>query len=270
MRSTRWFSALALVAILSLAAPVSAAPVDTKGASRHYKKGLTEYNLGHFDAAVEEFEQAYALNPQPILLYNIAQSHRQLGHHERALFFYRRYLEGAPEAKNRVDIEARMRELEESLKRENDVRTQPPPAPAAPQPVIVQLQPAPAPSNHVREESLRTSAPPAPVDQGRNLRIGGLVVAGVGVAAVATGLVFGLQAKSKGESVSSAGRFDPDADSAGRRAQTLQWVFYGVGVAALAAGATTYYFGLDSGDGRVSLAPAVSPDGLGATVRGGF
>jgi hypothetical protein len=116
-----------------------------------------------------------------------------------------------------------------------------------------------------------TEARPAAVaDSGRPLRIAGLATAGAGVAALAAGAVFGLQARSKGDSVSTANRFDPNADSAGRRAQTLQYVFYGIGGAAVATGAVLFYFGIDRSDERAALAPVVTPGGFALVARGRF
>ena len=37
------------------------------------------------------YTAAHDAKPLPALLFNIAQCHRQLGNHERALFFYRRH-----------------------------------------------------------------------------------------------------------------------------------------------------------------------------------
>jgi hypothetical protein len=96
-------------------------------AQQHFDRGAKLYNLGHFQEAIPEFEKAYDLDPSPIFLFNIAQSHRQLGNKERALFFYRRYLEQAPNAGNRDDVERRMKDLEASLQQEAELKQRPPP-----------------------------------------------------------------------------------------------------------------------------------------------
>jgi hypothetical protein len=102
--------------------------------------------------------------------------------------------------------------------------------------------------------------------------VAGLAVGGAGLAAVVTGAVFGLQARAKGDSVSGAKVFDPAADQAGHRAQTLQYVFYGVGAAALAAGGILYYLGLDRGpgDAGVALAPTFTSRSAGVALGGRF
>jgi tetratricopeptide (TPR) repeat protein len=98
---------------LALASATAAeTPDPVTEAQAHYRKGLTAYELGHFDQAIEAFARAYELDPAPILLFNIAQSHWKNGDEPRALFFYRRYLEADPRAENRPRVETRMRELE--------------------------------------------------------------------------------------------------------------------------------------------------------------
>src|SRR5205814_1503712 len=83
---------IAVVILLAGASSAEAAPGKAE-AKRHYRKGVTEYNLGHFQNAIAEFDKAYSLDPSPILLYDIAQSHRKLGNDREALFFFRRYLD---------------------------------------------------------------------------------------------------------------------------------------------------------------------------------
>jgi hypothetical protein len=126
-----WLSVflVALPALALLAAPgaASAANETAKKAARpHYEKGASEYNLGHFLDSIGEFEKAYELDPAPILLFNIAQAHRQNGNNERAAFFYRRYLEQAPNAANRPEVEKRIKDLDEVIKQQADVKRRPP------------------------------------------------------------------------------------------------------------------------------------------------
>jgi hypothetical protein len=113
-------------AVALAATPARAAEPDQKAARPHYEKGATEYNLGHFADAISEFEKAYELDPAPVLLFNIAQAHRQGGNNERAAFFYRRYLEQAPNAANRAEVEKRIKDLEEAIRQQNDLKRRPP------------------------------------------------------------------------------------------------------------------------------------------------
>jgi hypothetical protein len=131
--------AAAAAALLVVALASTAARADPAAdAKDHFNRGVKLYNLGHFQEAIPEFEKAYDADPAPILLFNIAQSHRQNGNKERALFFYRRYLEQEPNAAKRADVEQRMKELAQSLEQENEQKQKPPtevtPPPPTPNP----------------------------------------------------------------------------------------------------------------------------------------
>jgi len=119
---------LATIALLcAVATPrVAWAQSASDSAQQHFDRGAKLYNLGHFQEAIPEFEKAYELDTSPIFLFNIAQSHRQLGNKERALFFYRRYLEQAPNAANRDDVERRMKDLQSALQQEGEGKPKPP------------------------------------------------------------------------------------------------------------------------------------------------
>lgn len=110
---------LALAALAALAPQVAlAAPTEAqkKAAREHFQKGTTHYNLGRFDEAIQEFEKGYEQVPDPVFIFNIAQSHRLKGDAARALFFYKRYLALSPDAANRAEVEAFIGELEAQLK----------------------------------------------------------------------------------------------------------------------------------------------------------
>ena len=53
------------------------------------KSGDLSYRLAKFKEALASYEAAYKLYEHPAILFNIAQCHRQLKNHEKALFFYR-------------------------------------------------------------------------------------------------------------------------------------------------------------------------------------
>jgi hypothetical protein len=100
----------------------------------------------------------------------------------------------------------------------------------------------------------------------RRLRPVGMALAAAGVASVGVGIYFGVHARSLEDKVTSAPKFDPSDDSAGRTAHTVQFVMYGIGAAAIAGGALLYYLGLESRH-RVALLPGLAPRTAGAMVR---
>jgi tetratricopeptide (TPR) repeat protein len=79
---------------------------------------MRDYDLGHFDAALKEAEQAYRLYPLAQILYNIGQCHRALKHWEQAGFFYERYLTKLPDAPNRHAVEELLEEVHASFRAE--------------------------------------------------------------------------------------------------------------------------------------------------------
>jgi tetratricopeptide (TPR) repeat protein len=92
-----------LVATLMLVgAAAASAQAEDKRPSEHYDQAVVDYKLGRFEKAAAGFERAYELDPDPLLLFNIAQARRHLAtaggvtEIERAIFFYERYLADAP------------------------------------------------------------------------------------------------------------------------------------------------------------------------------
>ena len=246
---------------------------DRSSVEEHYKNGMKAYTLGRFPEAIEEFKEAYELRSEPIFLYNIAQSHRQNKQFERAIFFYRRYLEAEPKAKNRADIEQRIDELQAEIDRKKaETPLAPPPQPIVvvppPTPLPVAPLPVPPPTTVVHDRPVPPASSP-----GRGLRIAGIIVGAVGVAGVATGIVFGLHATSlHDEAVKSGSVYDNSKYQSAKTYKDLQWVALGVGGAAIVTGGVLYFLGATakSSDQEVAILPLVGPGMGGAAFSGAF
>jgi len=122
--------AAALVVVVPGAA--QAKPVDYEAAKNHFDEGTKAFNLGEFKKAIEEYKAAYNAKPDPVFLYNIAQSYRMANDTAQAVFFYRSYLRNAPSAPNRREVEERVRKLEAQLALQRQVTTEPPNTPVRP------------------------------------------------------------------------------------------------------------------------------------------
>lgn len=97
---------LPIVALVAFAAPVAGAPrkprankasvkdqtPQQKSADRHFKSGVRLFGELKFAEALAEFERAYELAPNPIVLYNMATCHRELSHYAEAVRLYNRFL----------------------------------------------------------------------------------------------------------------------------------------------------------------------------------
>ncbi|MCC6994849.1 MAG: hypothetical protein IT370_09595 [Deltaproteobacteria bacterium] len=125
--------------VVSLAggvARVQAAPkVDDAAvakAKEHYKKGTFFYDTGEFDKAIAEYLAGYEVQSDPVFLFNIAQSHRQLGNHDKAVFFYKSFLRNSPNAPNAEMVRQRIAELEELIQKKKESLEKPPGSPEPP------------------------------------------------------------------------------------------------------------------------------------------
>jgi tetratricopeptide (TPR) repeat protein len=188
-----------------------------------YEQGIRHYNLNEHDEAIAAFKEGYKLSGSAGFLYNIAQAYRLKGDCAQALSFYRNYLRADPQADNRAAVEARIAAMAEC------VQATPPSPRAAPLP------------------------PAAPV-RGGGLRVAGLVVAGIGLAAAGTSVYFGLDARHAADDLSTryetGGTWDQaahDTEARGQRSQALMLALSITGGAAIVAGGVLYFLGWRTG-----------------------
>ena len=88
-RLARLFLALGLG--LALAAPTAHAG-KTDEAKAHVARASKAHKEGRFDEARVELEAAYALDPNPDLLYALGQVHAKLGHCQEATAYFQRFV----------------------------------------------------------------------------------------------------------------------------------------------------------------------------------
>lgn len=156
---------ISLIVVLSLV--TGATPSSGAEARRLYADAKVAYDAGKFEEALAGFQAAYTHAPLPGFLFNLGQCERQLGHYDRAIFFFERYLEEKPFSENRALVEEL---LAESRSRLAAASATTPPA-ATETPMI------PSPS---------ATTPPAAPPGGDD---GGLVWAGVGIGVAAIAVV---------------------------------------------------------------------------------
>jgi hypothetical protein len=150
----------------------------------------------------------------------------------------------------------------------------PPPAvyapPAGPRP----MAPAPAPIG----VGSQSPAPPAPVhaetgSSGLPLLITGALLTLGGVACLGAGVYYGVETKLISNRASSAKKFNPSDDSAGKNAQQMQWVYGSIGVGGIVVGGILYAIGgwqRDSRKSSVSVVPQIQPNGAMLAATGAF
>jgi hypothetical protein len=120
------------------------------------------------------------------------------------------------------------------------------------------------------------NAPAAAQAPGQGLLVAGVGLEILGAAALVTGGVFSYlvdKTSSDAKNLTLAGKVAQGADlrakqAEGNRYTTSQWVFYGIGGVAVAAGLTLHVIGTrkQSGGPKAELHPAISPSACGVTL----
>jgi hypothetical protein len=211
-----------------LAASPAVAQEKRAAAKAKFEEGLRHYQQGDYAQAVAAWEASYALVPAPLLLFNLGNAHRLNGDCPTAVSYYDRYLADDPNGPKRAEAEEAKRRCAEAAPAAT------PAAPAAEAPAARPPAPRPEPT-------------PAPEGGMEPLRVGGLVTAGVGLALVATGVVFALQASAAANDVES-----PDCspcnwdlyrgvEDRGRQRALLSKITIGAGAAAVVGGGILWF-----------------------------
>jgi tetratricopeptide (TPR) repeat protein len=235
---------------------------DRKKAIALFKDSQTAYQEGRFRDAADLLERAYALDPNPTLLFNLARALESTGNAEKTIDAYERYLAADPNAKDRPAIEQRIqnlkaqieksqlleRQAEEERKRrealEESERIAPPPPPILPPPPLPPIEPPRSPS-------------PWP-----------WVILGLGAAGAGAGGVLGVmaatkQSKAEDEPVQeTAADLDATAHSFAMGAN----IAYGVGGGIALAGLIWGIIDLTSG-GSSDATAVVTPSPAGVAGR---
>jgi hypothetical protein len=192
-----------LLLILGLAAALAgsaqAAPADNPAAKAAFTEGERNFQLGKFDAAIDAYERAYGLDPQPAFLFNIALSHRRqyeidgrIDHLARARELYRNYLKLEPQTTHKAGVEKLIAELTAKIDLARVTQEPAPVSPAAapdsaPARALPPAAPASAPATS--QPATVLSAPSEPVEPPPSSRrrwvIGGTIGAAAVVAAIA-------------------------------------------------------------------------------------
>jgi tetratricopeptide (TPR) repeat protein len=238
------------------------ASAQGKSAAELFTEGQQRYAAGDYLVAADKFEAAYALDPDPAYLFNVAQAYRFGNACAKAATSYKAFLAKVPNPPNATKVQQYLEQSEDCANKQAAAQR---PAPPTPEPVVV-LPPPPPPEQH----------------PGRTQRIAGIGVAAFGVVALGAAGYFTWRAHDDANQREALcapdfamgttcawtqAREDRDNDlhDDGHTSQTLARVGWAVGGAALIGGVVLYVLGRDSEQGHGSIAIVPSTDGVMAT-----
>ena len=213
-----------------------------------YAVGRDLYEGGRYQAALEVFEEAYALSPRPLLLLSLASTHERLGDYDKALEALRSYQPYVEENK-RTKLDKRIESLEERL-------------------TAMEAQ---------EEKVVAAPTPPPVVKDDSNLATWGWVLTGVGAALGLGGgamIVLGEADYTDAEEGYSSGTMDfaeaEDLISTGETKHIAGYALAGVGGAMLVTGIILVVMDEDDAENDIQASFAPIEDGAVFTLMGRF
>jgi hypothetical protein len=225
----------------------TASAQDFEAAAKRFAAAQAAYSARHFTRSAREFQAAYEITKDPVLLYNIGESWERAGDGNRAVAAYGAYLAAVPDAQDKADVQQRIRAIEE---RQFKLVDQSAPGATPPGPATTGTVPAPesaahpgdsdggiAPTNSAAmpppipvEPSTTAPPPPVPIapaplppapqvgvlDEHRptsSVHVAAWVGVATTVAVLTAGAIFGLAAQSRADEISRRLQF---VDSSGQ------------------------------------------------------
>ena len=147
----------------------------------------------------------------------------------------------------------------------------PEPASATP---IVQTPPSAEVAPEPPAAVVATEAQQPDKNAGSGLRIAGIVVGTLGLAAIGTGVALNLKVNSMSTDLEKPNNFNRDTESSRKTYKTMGWIGYGAGGAFLAGGSLLYFLGWQanhsSAQPSVAFLPTLAPGSAGALLTGAF
>jgi len=270
--------ALLFVVVALVLAPLGGARadgIDTATQAKAdvlFEKGQAHFQAGEYQAAIQLFQDAYALVNDPVYLFNIAQSFRKTLDCVAASDYYNRYLAqaGNGDAKTATKVQGWLRELQPCVEQRRQDRE------AVEHAAQIEREQK-AREEAERQRQLAAASHPVvrEIDRGRGWRLGGIATASVGVVGLALGVTYSvIGANKKTDAANQLAMIhdltDPtylSLDKDGRNANTLATVGYVAGGVLALGGVAMYVYGRIDVE-RVVVTPA--PGGATVGVTGSF
>jgi hypothetical protein len=220
--------------------------------------------LGDPATGVSILMELYVETSHPTYLFNAGLCFERNGRYEEAILRYREYLRKATDAKeaDRAAAEKHIAGCQALMRAQHAA-----PAPRYPAHPGVPIAVAPPPT----QVSTTVAPPRQPADAGSGLRFTGITIAVFGVAALAAGVAFNVQANGIAHDLQSTTTYERSREVTRANYETLGWVSYGIGGACAAGGVLLYYLGYRQGrsaSASVTFLPSFAPGQAGVILRG--
>lgn len=95
---------------------------ETKSAIGLFEEATSLYEQGRFREAIDVLLRVQALNPDPILHYNLARAYEGVGELDKAIVSYRAYLAEAQQATDRPAVAERIRTIERQMEEAKNLK----------------------------------------------------------------------------------------------------------------------------------------------------
>jgi hypothetical protein len=193
---------LALAALFVLLSGVpahaDAQPPDYAAAKRHFLSGKQRFDRHEYAEAAREFQAAYEITKDPVVLFNVAEALEKAGAVDEAVRAYEGYLAGIPQAQDREAVERKITDLK--------ARKAPPPPPPAPSNPV----PNPPPLSGAAENPVPPAGAGGEEAPASRLRVLAWVGVGLTAALAVTAGMLALAAQSREDDISRLQHFvDP-------------------------------------------------------------
>jgi tetratricopeptide (TPR) repeat protein len=276
-------TALALIATTTVAqAQPKPTPAQIQQASALVKKAIAKSQAGDHTLAIDLYQQAFNIIPQPILLSNIGSEYQQAQKPADAVKYFCKYLEADPTGSNAAFATGQVKTLQGQLGNDvDDSDVCHPKVKPTPPPVVVEAPPLTGttfgPTGGPTREP--TSHP------GRGLEITGVVVAVAGAVSLGVGIHYALNGRSLSQQINAHKLGDPwpsqidgvpiaDWGSTGDRWNRNAYIFSIAGGVAVIAGGALFLVGhgkgSDTSTEHARLVPVAGPHDAGLALVGSF
>ena len=276
-------------------------PSDEARADQYTEAAIAAQKSGDYDTAIDLYQKANALVPNPEFVYDIAQAHRlawaatrttdpprAATHRDAARDCYARFLSTNPSDEKAELIaqgwlakldkqwaeehprEEAARRAEDDRKAEDAIRVE--------QARLAEERRRQAERDAIEHERIGSAVAKTRIEaetsKARIIKLSGGAAFGAGVVAAGIGVYFGFKARQISDELTKDDVFEPSRISDGQQAERYMAIACISGGALLVGGAVTYWFGRRIGTGIENTAPTLTMTptrgGGSLLIRGAF